>query len=304
MDGGQDWDGLLGGINTSENVGSLKNSGETLVDGLWGQVVQVQVDVIAFGANTTSLEDFHGHGAGDNITGGEILSSRGVSLHETFSVLVSEDTTLTTATFSYEATSTINTGRVELNELGVLDREAGSSNHTTTVTSAGVGGGAALVGSTVPTGGEHSLVGTHTMDGSVSDVIGHNSSAFAILHDKVHSEVFNEENTVVTKGTTEKCVQHRVTSSVSDSTASVCLTTLTVLSGLTTKGSLVDLALSGSTEGHTVGLELTNGDRGLTGHVLDSVLISEPVTTLDGVVEMPLPGVLVHVAESSVNTTL
>ena len=64
MYGGQDWDWLLGGINTSENVGSLKNSGETLVDGLWGQVVQVQVAVIAFGANTTSLEDFHGHGAG------------------------------------------------------------------------------------------------------------------------------------------------------------------------------------------------------------------------------------------------
>jgi hypothetical protein len=118
---------------------------------------------------------------------------------------------------------------VELNELGVLNRETSSGYHTTTITSAGVGRGAALVSSTVTTSGKHSLVGTHTMDGTVSDVVGHDTSAFTVLHDQIKSEVLNEENAVVTESATEKCVQHGVTSSVSDRTASVSLATFAVL---------------------------------------------------------------------------
>ena len=95
-----------------------------------------------------------------------------------------------------------------------------------------------------------------------------------------------------------------MTGSVSDRTASVGLATFAVLGGLTTESSLVDFALGSSAEGHTVGLEFTDSDRSLTCHVLNSVLVSEPVTTLDRVVEVVLPAVLVHISESCVDSAL
>jgi len=42
----------------------------------------------------------------------------------------------------------------------------------------------------------------------------------------------------------------------------------------------------------------------LTAHVLDSVLVSKPITALDSVIHVPAPVVTVAVAESSVDATL
>ena len=72
----------------------------------------------------------------------------------------------------------------------------------------------------------------------------------------------------------------------------------------TTEGTLVDATLAGSGEGHAVRLELTHSDGSLTGHVLDGVLVTEPVGALDGIVEVVPPVILVHVAESSIDTSL
>lgn len=268
------------------------------------QVVQVEIDVITLLTNTSAGKNFHGHGAGDDVSGGEILGSRGISLHETFTVLVSENTTLTTAALGHQATGTVDTSGMELDEFRVLNGDTGSGNHTTTITSAGVGGGAALVGTTVATSGHDGLLGSHTMDGTIGNVVGHNTAALTIFHDQVHSEVLDEENAVVTKSTAEEGVQHGVTGTIGDSAASVGLTTFAVLLRLTTKSTLVNLTLSGSAERHAVGLELSNSDGGLTSHVLDGVLISKPITTLHSIVEVPSPVVVVHVAEGCVDATL
>ena len=58
---------------------------------------------------------------------------------------------------------------------------------------------------------------------------------------------------------------------------------------LTTEGSLVDLAVLASGEGETVVLQLTDGTGGFTAHVVDGVLVTEPIGTLDGIVEVPSP---------------
>lgn len=210
--------------------------------------------MVTFLTNTTAFKNFHGHGTRDDIARSKILSGGSVSLHETFSMLVSENTTFSTAALSHEASSTINTSRMELDELGVLDSESSTSDHTTTVTSAGVSGGATLVSSTVTTSGKDSLVGTHSMDGSISHVVSHNSLDGSIDGglDQVHSEVFDEEDGIVTKGTSHQGVKHRVTSPIGDAAASVGLSTFTIVLGLSSKGSLVDLSFSSAGERHTV----------------------------------------------------
>ena len=63
MHGGQDGNGLLGCIDTSEDVSSLKNTWETLMDLLGWQMVQVEVNVVIIGTHTTALQDLHCHRA-------------------------------------------------------------------------------------------------------------------------------------------------------------------------------------------------------------------------------------------------
>ena len=304
VDGGEDGDGLLGDIDTSEDGGGLRDTGKSLVEEIGGEVVEVEVDVILEGTDTASLADFHGHGTGDDITAGEILGGGGVSLHETLTLRVSEDTTFSSATLGHEATDTVDTGGVELDELGILDGDTGSHGHGGTITSAGVGGGGAEVATTVTTGGDDGVLGVEAVDGAVFKAEGHDTDALLAVHDEVEGVVLDEVGGVVGEGATVEGVEHGVAGTIGGSSGSVGLTTFTVFLGLTTEGSLVDLAVLASGEGETVVLQLTDGTGGFTAHVVDGVLVTEPIGTLDGIVEVPSPVIGVHVTQSGIDTTL
>ena len=99
-------------------------------------------------------------------------------------------------------------------------------------------------------------------------------------------------------------MKHGVTGTVSHSSASVGLTTLAEVSRLASKGSLVDLTLASSAERHAVGLELENGSGGLSGHVLDGILITKPVRSLHGIIEVELPVIVMHVSEGGIDSSL
>src|SRR3546814_14465676 len=71
----------------------------------------------------------------------------------------------------------------------------------------------------------------------------------------------------------------------------------TVLRRHATKRTLINLAFRGARERHTVMFKLDDRGDGFTGHVLDRILVTEPVGTLDGVVHVPQPMVLGHIAE-------
>ena len=252
MDGRCDWDWLLGCVNTSKDVGRLEDTWETLVNLLGRKMVQVKVDVVLFGANTTAFKDLKGHRAGDNITRSQILGIWCVSLHESLTFAVSQDSTFTTAALSHEATGTIDASGMELDELGVLNGETSSGKHATTVTSASVSASAGLVSATITTSGHDRVGSLHSVDGTISHVVGHDSTALVALHNEIHGEVLYEEDAVVAEGATEERVQHGVSRAVSDGAAAVSLATLAEVSGLATEGSLVDLAFTCSAERHTV----------------------------------------------------
>ena len=95
-----------------------------------------------------------------------------------------------------------------------------------------------------------------------------------------------------------------MTGTISNGTTPVGLATFAVVSGLTTKGTLVDFTLSGTAEGHAVGLELAHGDGSLTGHVLDGVLVTKPVGALHCIVEVISPVISVHVTKCGIDATL
>jgi len=57
MNGRQDRDRLLGGVDSSEDLCGFENSGKSLVKGFRGQVVQVKMNMILEGSNTSSFEN-------------------------------------------------------------------------------------------------------------------------------------------------------------------------------------------------------------------------------------------------------
>src|SRR5690606_15255830 len=69
-------------------------------------------------------------------------------------------------------------------------------------------------------------------------------------------------------------------------------------------GTLIDSAILGARERQTVMLELDHRIRCVLAHELDRVLIAEPVRPLHGVVHVPAPIVLAHVAERRADAAL
>jgi hypothetical protein len=145
---------------------------------------------------------------------------------------------------------------VELDKLEVLERETRSHDHRTTVTRASVRRSAGEVRPTVTARGKDGLVGPEAVQRSVLHVEGEDADALAVLHEQVERKVLDEEVGVVAERLAVECVKHSVARSVGGGGASVRLSTLAVVERLTTKGTLVDLALLGSREGETVVLEL------------------------------------------------
>lgn len=82
------------------------------------------------------------------------------------------------------------------------------------------------------------------------------------------------------------------------------LSTLSVVVALTTESSLVDFAVGSTRERHSVVLQLDDGLWSFASHVMDGILVSEPIGALDCVVHVPLPVVVLHVAESGIDATL
>ena len=217
------------------------------------KMVQVQVNVVIVGTHTTALQDLHGHRAGHDVTRGQILSSGRIAFHEALTFTVPKDTAFTSAALGHQATSAIDSSWVELDKFWVFDWESSSGDHTAAITSACVSTSAREVGSTVATSGKDSLVSLHSVNGTIGHVVSHDTAALITVHEEIHGEVLHEEDAVVAESSSEESVQHAVAGSVGDSTASVGLATLAEVSGLTSEGSLVDLTLAGSAEGHTVG---------------------------------------------------
>ena len=100
-----------------------------------------------------------------------------------------------------------------------------------------------------------------------------------------------------------KRVQHRVTGSVG-SCAGALRGTLTKARRHAAERTLIDATVFGPRKRDTVVLELHDRRRCFLAHILDRILIAQPVRSLDGVVHMPAPVVFTHVAECGTDTAL
>jgi len=82
------------------------------------------------------------------------------------------------------------------------------------------------------------------------------------------------------------------------------LSTFAEMKRLSSESSLIDFSFRSTREWETIWLEFKHCSWSLLGHVMDGILITEPIWTLNGIKEVPFPVVLSHVSEGCIDTTL
>ena len=134
------WDRRLGDVHTGKNLGGFRNAGQALGQHGGIDVIEVQVDMVAFSADTAAFADFHRHRTADDVAAGKILGRRSIAFHETLTLAVGEVTALPARTFGDQHAGAIDAGGVELHEFHVLHGNAGADRHAAPVPGGGVRG--------------------------------------------------------------------------------------------------------------------------------------------------------------------
>ena len=187
---------------------------------------------------------------------------------------------------------------MELDELHVLERQAGAQHHRVAVAGADVRRGAGEIGAAVAAGRQNRGLRAEAMDRSRRRVErDHAAAAALVVHDQVDREILDEELGRVAQRLPVHRVQHGVAGAVGGR-AGALRGALAVVRGHAAERALIDLAVFlAARERQAPVLQLVHGGRRVAAHVFDRVLVAEPVGALDGVVHVPAPVVLAHVAE-------
>ncbi len=303
--GRDDRDRLLVHVHASEDAGAFGDTRQLVVDDARAEVGQVEQDVILVLADAAAFADLDGHRTRHHVARGQILVVRCIALHEALAVAVAQDAAFATHAFGDQAARAVDTGRVELHELHVLHRQAGTHDQTAAVAGAGVGRGGAEVGAAVTAGGQHHAVGAEQVQRAVGHVQGEHAAADAfVIEDQVEREVLDHEARVVRQRLLVQRVQHGVAGTIGGGAGALRGRAFAVLGGHATERALVDLALFGTAERHAVVFQFDDGRNRFAAHVLDGVLVTQPIRALDGVEEVVTPVVFAHVAERGGNTAL
>mmetsp|Transcript_3726 Transcript_3726/g.9044 ORF Transcript_3726/g.9044 Transcript_3726/m.9044 type:complete len:218 (+) Transcript_3726:2022-2675(+) len=128
--------------------------------------------------------------------------------------------------------------------------------------------------------------------------------AAVVVLDQIQRKVLHEEEAIVLERHPVERVQDGVAGSVCRGRAAVGLPALAELERLTAECPLVDLTVVGPGKWQTKRLELQHNLRRHSAHMLDCVLVAEPVGALHGIVGVPSPVVFRHVRECCIDTPL
>ena len=239
-------------------------------------MVQMQVDVVLQRTHAATLADLHRHRTRHHVTTRQVLRRRRVALHEALALAVAQHAALATAALRHQTAHAVDARRVELHELGVLQRNARAQRHRRTVSRARVRGGGGEVAATVAARRDDRLLAVEAVDRTVLQTQRHHTHALVAVHNQVQRAAVQR-------------VQHGVTRTIRSGGSTIRLTALAVVLRLTSERTLVDLAVLATREGKTVCLQLAHRTRSLAAHVVNGVLVTQPVRSLHRIVEVPSP---------------
>ena len=120
---GLHWNGCFDGVHPGKVHRDLADAWQARLDDLFPQVADVQMDISALKA--PSLVDLSLDRPSDDVTGSQVLDRGRVALHEPLPLGVEQHATLAAHTLADEDIGAVERGRMELDELHILQRRAG-----------------------------------------------------------------------------------------------------------------------------------------------------------------------------------
>ena len=261
--------------------------------------------MVALRPAAAALADLDRHRPADDVARRQVLGVRRVALHEALALAVGHIAALAARPLGDQAAGAVNSGRVELDELHVLQRQPGAQHHRIAVAGAGVGRGAGEIRPAISAGGENHDMSAKPMQSAVFEVPRHDPAADAfIVHDQVERKVLDEEFGVMAHALLVERMDDRVPGSVGGGAGAPGRIAFAVVPHMAAERPLVDPPVLGARERHAEMFELDDGRDRIAAHVFDRVLVAEPVGALDRVVHVPAPVVLAHIAECGADAAL
>ena len=193
---------------------------------------------------------------------------------------------------------------MELHEFHILKRKPGAQHHAATVTGAGMRRSCGEIRTAISARCQHDGVALETVDRAIFHAHGDNAAAFAIFHNQIEREIFDEEIRIIFQALLIQAVQHRVTGPVGRRGRALNGGAFAHILHVAAKGSLINCAVGIAAKRNAGMLQLVHRSRRFTHHIFDRVLVTQPVRPLDGVVHMPGPMVRRVVAKRRSNAAL
>src|ERR1700719_125901 len=201
MDGRDHRDRLLARIDAGENARRLNDAREARAEDIRRQLLEMQVDVVLLLTDAAALADLDRLGPADHVARGEVLFAGCIFGHEALALAVGQIAALAAGALGNQNARAINPGRVELDELHVLQRETSAQYHRVAVAGAGVRRGAGLVNPAAAAGRNDSHICAEPVDRPVLETPGEEAAAGAVLvHQEVDGKIFYEEARLVLEG--------------------------------------------------------------------------------------------------------
>src|SRR3569623_1227768 len=276
-------------VDVQEGVHHVAYAGQTVVDHLFAEVVDLELHVIAMRPTAAALAYLGRDRAAHHVATREVLRLGRVALQAAFAVLVDEITALATRAFGNELALAGDAGRMELEELHVFERKTRAQHHAHAV---------AGVDARVGVGAEQAA------DAARRDLERHRAEDITlVVLDEVYRIKLVEKMRLRADVLLIERVQDRMARAIRRRAGARGLIAAEVLA-LATEGALIDLAVVKPRERHACVLELHHQARGRSAHVFDGVLVAEVIAALHRVVLVPVPVVRAHVAERGIHAAL
>ena len=290
------------------DAGEVGDVGQLLLDDLATEVAHVEVEVV-LAADAAPGPDLLVHRPTDHVARGQLHQLGRVALHEALAQVVEERAALAAGRLGEQDADAHDPGRVELEELHVLERDAVAVAQGHAVAGQAVGVGRDPEHPPEAAGGEQDRLGPEGVELPVGDAVGHDPGGspalrgLAALEEQIHDLVLVEELDAVLDALLVERLQDHVAGSIGRE-AGPPDGRLAVVAGVAAELALVDLAVRRAVERQAHVLELDDRLDRLAGEHLGGVLVDQVVAALDGVEHVPLPVVLLEVAESGADTAL
>ena len=291
-------------VDTGKLNGNLADARQFFHNFFGTDMVDFQQNMVFVFTAAATFVDFHRHCAGNHVARSQVFYGRCIAFHKALTIGIQQNTTLTAYAFGNQHACTCHTGRVELPELHIFQRDTRTRANTQTVASIHIGIGGRRINTTATAGSKHYSFSVENINFASFHFHGGNTDDIAVfITNQILRRPFHKELRIGTDVLLIQGMQHRMTGTVSNR-AGTFYCAFTVFGSMTAERTLINFPAFHAVKRHTHMFQLNHRLRRGATHKLNRVLVAQPVRTFHGIVHVPVPTILLHITQRSGNTAL